>query len=161
MWAKGYKLFAIWGNRPAPEAYRIDSMNTSEDEVAAELASEDRGGGDMRGDDEFDTNSVYDAAGTAGYQILAPREDPDAGLGHHDQSPYRLRCIDLMRTNFGHDLYHLRGGIERTFANLTSFGGGLAPLPAWVRHENRVRMWVSAKILINAERIMRNKRLAA
>jgi hypothetical protein len=161
MWAKGYKLFAIRGGRPAPEAYRVYPMNKSEDEVAGELASEARGGGYLLGDGEFDANSVYDKAGAAGYQVLAPREDPGAGLGHHYQSPFRLRCIDLMRSSFGREIYHLRGGIERAFADLTSFGGGLAPLPAWVRHENRVWMWVSAKILINAERITRNKRLAA
>jgi hypothetical protein len=161
MWAKGYKFFAIWGDRPVPETYRVYPMNTSEDQVAEEMTSELRSGGYLLGDGEFDANSVYDAAGAAGYQLLAPREDPEAGLGHHYQSPYRLRGIDLMRSSFGHDLYHLRGGIERAFADLTSFGGGLAPLPAWVRHENRVWMWVSAKLLINAERILRGKRLAA
>ena len=30
MWAKGYKLYAIWGGRPVPETYRVYPMNTSE-----------------------------------------------------------------------------------------------------------------------------------
>lgn len=160
-WAKGYKLYAIWGNRPIPEAYRVYPMNRSEDEVAAELVSEARGGGYLLGDGLYDASAVFDAAGAAGYQLLAPREKPDAGLGHRYQSPFRLRCIDLMRTPFGQDLYDRRSDVERAFADLTSFGGGLAPLPSWVRHEHRVWMWVTAKILINAQRIIRNKRLVA
>jgi hypothetical protein len=159
--AKGYKLYVIWGERPVPEAYRVYPMNRSEDEVVDELMAEARGGGYLLGDGLYDSSPVFDSAGAAGYQLLAPREKPEAGLGHRYQSPYRLRCIELMSTAFGKDLYGCRTDIERAFATLTCFGGGLAPLPAWVRHERRVWMWVSAKILINAERIIRNKRLAA
>jgi len=160
-WAKGYKLYALWGARPVPEAYRVYPMNRSENEVAGELAAEARGGGYLLGDGLYDASPTFDAAGAAGYQLVAPREDPGAGLGHRYQSPFRLRCIDLMRSDFGEDLYSRRSDVERAFAELTSFGGGLAPLPAWVRHEHRVWMWVSAKILINGERVLRNKRLAA
>ena len=53
------------------------------------------GGGYVLGDGEYDVNPVFDAAGAAGYQFVAPREDPKAGLGHRRQSPYRLRCIEL------------------------------------------------------------------
>ena len=38
--AKGYKLFAIWDGRPAPEVYRVHPMNKSEDKVAEEMISE-------------------------------------------------------------------------------------------------------------------------
>ena len=34
----------------------------------------------------------------------------------------------------------------------THFGGGLAPLPNWVRTLGRVRLWVHAKLLIDAPR---------
>lgn len=159
--AKGYKLYAIWGGRPVPEAYRVYSMNTSENKVAEEMALELTGGGYLLGDGEYDANGVYDAAGAAGYQLLAPRENPEAGLGHQYQSPYRLRCIELMRSEFGRSVYHLRGAIEREYGTLTSFGAGLSPLPAWVRHLNRVWLWTSAKLVINAVRIMLRKGLAA
>jgi hypothetical protein len=115
----------------------------------------------MLGDGEYDANGVFDAAGASGYQLLAPREAPEAALGHHYQSPYRLRCIELLRTSFGQEVFHLRGAIEHEFGTLTSFGGGLSPLPAWVRHENRVWLWVSAKMVINAIRIAMRKGLAA
>ena len=161
MWAKGYKLDAIWGGRPVPETYRVYPMNTSEDRVGEEMIPELHGGGYLLGDGEYDANPVFDAAGAAGYQLLAPREQPAAGLGHRCQSPYRLRCIELMKTAFGRGVYALRRGIERAFGNLGSFGGGLSPLPAWVRHVERVWLWVSAKLLINAMRIIVHQGLAA
>ena len=104
---------------------------------------------------------MYDAAGAAGYQLLAPREHPEAGLGHHYQSPYRLQCIELMRSRFGQGIFRLRGDIERECGVLTSFGGGLTPLAAWVRHQNRAWIWTAAKLVVNAVRIVRHKRLAA
>src|SRR5579863_5061949 len=90
-WAKGYKLYAIWGDRPVPEAYRVYSMNRGENEVVAELVSEARGGGYLLADGLYDSSRVFDIVGEAGYQLVAPREAPDAGLGHRYQSPYRLR----------------------------------------------------------------------
>ncbi|MDZ4683462.1 MAG: hypothetical protein SH850_00140 [Planctomycetaceae bacterium] len=51
---------------------------------------------------------------------------------------------------------HCRGRcrIELAWGQATSFGGGLVPLPAWVRRHHRVRTWVWAKLLINAVRIL-------
>jgi hypothetical protein len=37
MWARGYKLYAIWAGRPVPETYRVYSMNINEDKVAEEM----------------------------------------------------------------------------------------------------------------------------
>lgn len=155
MWARGYKLYAIWAGRPVPETYRVYPMNVNEDKVAEEMMPELTGGGYLLGDGEYDANRVFDAAGAVGYQLLAPREKPEAGLGHCYQSPYRRRCIDVMRTKFGGEVWGLRKGIERTFGVLTSFGGGLSSgLPSWVRHLVRVWLWVSAKLVINGERII-------
>jgi hypothetical protein len=162
MRAKGYKLYAIWAGRPMPEAYRVEPMNVCETKAAEAMLPELAGGGGyLLGDGEYDANAVYDAAGAAGFQLVAPREDPDAGLGHHYQSPYRLRSIALLRTDFGRRVYALRGRIERAYGNLSAFGGGLTAPPAWVRRLQRVRPWVWAKLLINAVRIMEHQRLAA
>jgi hypothetical protein len=160
--AKGYKLYAVWDGRPVPATYRIHPMNMNEAKVAVEMIPDLTGGGGyLLGDGEYDGNAVFDAAGAAGYQLLAPREDPEAGLGHHYQSPYRLRCIDLMRSSFGQEVFRFRGTVERDFAHLTSFGCGLSPLPSWVRHEHRVWLWATAKLAINGLRIMMNEGLAA
>jgi hypothetical protein len=160
--AKGYKLYAVWTNRPMPETYRVEPRNASENKVAEDMMLDLRGGGGyLLGDGEYDASPAYDAAGAAGDQRVAPREDPEAGLGHCYQSPYRRRGIALLATSFGQDLFRIRGQIEHSFGGLTSFGGGLSPLPAWVRGLGRVPGWVWAKLLINGARIMRNKRLTA
>jgi len=132
-------------------------MNVSENKVAEEMTHELTHGGYLLGDGEYDAKGVFEAAGAAGYQLLAPRENPSAQVGHVPQSPFRSRCIALMRSAFGRGVYRLRRSIERSFGNLCSFGGGLAPLPSWVRHQDRVWMRVTAKLLINAERIMANE----
>jgi hypothetical protein len=161
--ARGYKLHAVWGGRPMPEAWSVEPLNVCETVAAERLLAGLGGGGGDRGylvaDGEYDANPVFDAAGAAGYQLVAPREDEAAGLGHRPQSPYRLRCIELLRGGFGRGLYASRGAIERAFGNATAFAGGLGPLPAWVRRSWRVWRWVAAKLLINGVRIARNQRL--
>ena len=68
------------------------------------------------------------------------------------QSPARrlsLRlCVDGQPP-----LYHLRREVERYFGQLTCFGGGLGPLPAWVRRLPRVQRWVTAKLIIYHARL--------
>jgi hypothetical protein len=154
MWARGYQLDAIWAGRPVPETYRVYPMSVNEDKVAEEMMPDLTGGGYLLGDGEYDANGVFGAAGAAGYQRLAPREDPEAGLGHIRQSPYRKRCIELMRTAFGRSVFGLWRGIERSFGVLVSFGGGRSGRPSWIRHLERVWLWVSPKLVINGARIM-------
>ena len=36
--------------------------------------------------------------------------------------------------------------VETTFGNMSSYGGGLGPLPAWVRTLRRVKRWIGVKI---------------
>lgn len=44
--------------------------------------------------------------------------------------------------------YRERAAIERIFSALSSFAGGLGPLPNWVRALRRVTRWVTAKLVI-------------
>jgi hypothetical protein len=149
--AKGYKLFAIWGRGPLPIAWRVDSMNVSEENMAAQMLPELKGrGGYVLGDKLYDSNRLYDIAASVGHQLIAARKRVGKGIGHHRHSPARLRSIDLLHGQFGRELYDLRRNIEHNFGNLTNFGGGLAPLPSWVRCLRRVRMWVHAKLIISA-----------
>jgi hypothetical protein len=162
--AKGYKLHAVWGGRPMPEAWSVEPLNACETKAAERLLPELAGGGDrgyLLADGEYDANPVFEAAGAAGYLLVAPREDPAAGLGHIRQSPYRVRCVELLRCEFGRGLYSLRRSIERSFGNATSFAGGLGPLPAWVRRLGRVWRWVCAKLLINGIRIAKHQGLTS
>lgn len=123
--AKGYKWHAIFAGRSVPEAWEVTPLNANE-------------------------------AAVRGYQLVAPvRACKEPGSGKHYQSPHRLRSIALRQGQFGKALYRARTAIERSFGNACSFGGGLGPLPAWVRGQARVRTWVWAKLLINAVRIER------
>jgi len=152
--AKGYKLHTIWSTRAIPETWELTPMNTSEKTVAHRLIPQLTGGGYLLADGNYDSNKLFDDAAKQGYQLLTPLPKGKAGTGHHYQSPYRLRSIALMQGDYGSKLYATRTTIERLYGNATSFGGGLAPLPAWVRGLARVRTWVWAKLLINAVRIL-------
>ncbi len=151
----GYKFYAVWGVGPLPAAWALAPMNVSEKIMARPLIRDLRGGGYLLGDNEYDSNVLYELAHEANYQLLAPQRK-STSLGHQRHSPYRLRCIELRKQPFGKDISNYRGEIERNFGGLTSFGGGLMGLPSWVRRFTRVRNWVHAKLLINAARWFRN-----
>jgi hypothetical protein len=151
---KGYKLHTLWGNRALPEAWEVTPLNEAETTVAQRLLGQAPGAGYVLGDGNYDASPVFDAAAASGRQLVTPMPDTNAGKGHRYQSPHRLRCIDLMRGDFGRSLYELRRRIEQLYGNAVSFGGGLGPPPAWVRGQERVRTWVWAKLLINAIRIL-------
>jgi hypothetical protein len=157
--AKGYKLHAVWSNRVVPEVWEVTPLNTSEKEVARQLIPQLSGGGYLLGDGNYDASDLYDLAYEHGWQLVAKPARGNAGAGHHYQSPHRLRALEMLQGDYGRGVYALRGDIERSFGNAGSFGGGLQPLPSWVRGRDRVRTWVWAKLLINATRILRNKHL--
>lgn len=153
--ANGYKLHAVWDGRPLPAAWCLLPMNVHDAKAARLLIPQLKGGGYLLGDRSYDSNPLYDLAAQHDHQLLAPRKQPRAKrLGNYRHSPYRLRCIELLKTSFGQELLDEREQIERAFGGLTSFGGGLAPLPAWVRTLHRVELWLQAKLLINAVRIL-------
>lgn len=157
---KGYKLHTIWSSRALPETWELTPLNVSEKVVARRLIPQLTSGGYLLADGNYDANPLFDLAHAHGYQLVTPLpHGKEPGSGHHYQSPQRVRSIALMRSDFGRQLFGLRGAIERSYGNATSFGGGLAPLPAWVRGLNRVRTWVWAKLLINAARILKHKDL--
>jgi hypothetical protein len=148
--AKGYKLHAVWGDGPLPIAWALSGMHVSERRMAAKLLSDLPGEGHVLGDKQYDANYLYEAAAKSDYQLLAPQQRPGRALGHRRHSPHRLRGLEMLRTVVGKDLYRRRCHIEHRFAHLTTFVGGLGPLPFWVRRFHRVRSWVHSKLLINA-----------
>lgn len=170
----GYKLHAVWRPGAAmPDALAITALDACEKRMACRMAKRLGGGGGeggdlgyLLGDAHYDASWLFDACRGYGLRLVCPRPKPGSGLGHRYQSPDRLRAIDLLEppaglNRFGPALYRLRPGVEREFSQLTSFGGGLGALPAWVRRIWRVRNWVWAKLLVNAARVRRNKRTCA
>ena len=146
---KGYKLHAVWTIGPMPVAWGLAAMNVSEKRMARGLIPSLPGGGYLLGDMQYDANDLYDLADKAGFQLVAKKTSSrgKGGLGHRRYAAGRLRSIELLTTRFGRELFNQRRAIECRFGSLTAFGGGLAPLPAWVRRFHRVRHWVQAKII--------------
>jgi len=164
--AKGYKLHALWGTSPLPEAWCVTPLNIDERRMAARLLQHLEGAGYSVADGNYDSNELCVLAHLNGYQMLAPRDTPFRGLGHRRQRPARQRAIDLLEHEgfglgtFGPALFAHRRSIETKFGNLTTGIGGLAmALPPFIRRIWRVRTWVYAKLLIYAARcLLRTKR---
>jgi hypothetical protein len=103
---------------------------------------------------------VYRALRGARVPAVGPTE-ADTGGGHGYQSPHRRLALSWFADGLGWDLYRWRSSIERSFGNAGSFGGGLGPLPDWVRRLDRVAKWVWCKLVINAARIIYRRQQAA
>jgi hypothetical protein len=169
--ARGYKMFCGWSaDGVVPDAWTLGPMNRSDAEAGAELVPQLCGAAYVLGDALHDTNPLHEACGRCGMQLVAPRKRPRTGLGHCVHEPGRLRSIDMLEwpvercgkaSPFARELYAMRGDIERHYGNLTSFGGGLQPLPSWVRTPHRTALWIAAKLVINGVRKCRLKGLAA
>lgn len=151
---KGYKLHAIVGTDGSFAAWRVAPMNKDERIMARRLIREAEIQGYLLADGGYDSNPLHKLCAERGeLQLVTP---PRGGLGRpkrdRRQSPGRLRSIALLENpqpEFGHALLHERSAIERTFGNMTSWGGGLTHLPPWARTHRRVHRWVQAKLIIN------------
>jgi hypothetical protein len=156
---KGYRLHAIVDGGHGIYAWTVLSNKIAEVPAAKSFVGQLDSGGYLVADGEYDSSALHDLAHERGCQLIAPRSRPGTGLGHCRQSPHRGRSIQLLERDawidngFGASLLTARKQIERFYGNLTSFAGGLAPLPAWVRTLPRVRRWIQAKLAINAVRI--------
>jgi hypothetical protein len=128
----------------------VTRLNEHEARVADRLFGQLTGGGYVLADSNHDAGYLFDRAAARGYRLVAAQVDENPGKGHRPQSPHRLRCIELLRGEFGQGLYRARSTLERCFGNATAFAGGLGPLPAWVRTRHRVERSVWAKLAINA-----------
>jgi hypothetical protein len=148
MMAKGYKLHAIWACTGTLEAWSVEPLNVSEPKVAARMVRVLRGPGYLVGDHLFDWRVLYDLAGDRGIQlVVSPEKNGSPIPGRRRQSAHRVIGLRLAHTPFGQAMLHRRFGIDRLFGQLGNFGGGLCPLPNWVRRLPRVRRWVLGKLI--------------
>jgi hypothetical protein len=147
-----------------PDAFAITGLGTREKQMAARMVKriDTAGGGGgqgyLLGDSHYDASWLFDCRRGHGHQLVCPRAKPGAGLGHRYHAPDRLRAIAMPEppaglNRFGPSPYASRTDVERSFATLVAFGGGLTTLPPWVRRPWRVRRWVWGKLLVNAARI--------
>lgn len=165
--AWGYKLYLVIDEQGVIHAWKVESMNVAEQAVAEELipaAARSAGGSRwLLADKAYDSNRLYELAEQEGLWLLAPRITR-AGPPGPVQSAGRRRALDMLAPgaqSLGADLLRRRAAVERYLGTLCCTGGGLSPLPGFVRGKERVRRWVEAKLLIHAARKKLSQAVAA
>ncbi len=148
---KGYKLHALATKQGQIVAWRLTPLNRNDKPVAWELIEEARPQGLVPADGAYDSGALYDHVLKHRALLLTPLP-ANVGGGHRAQSAARMLAAQMW-ANGAEDLYRERLGIERIFSQQSSFGGGLAPLPAWVRRWSRVWRWVAAKLILYHARL--------
>jgi hypothetical protein len=150
--ARGYKIHAVVDAAGRLLIWRLASLNIDERVMAKRLLRDMPPCAYVVADAHYDSNSLYQIAAQRGMQLVTPRRyGPGKGLGHQAHHPARLRSKALLEENaspFGAELLRHRRTIERVFAWLTGFAGGLVGLPPWVRTYRRVKAWVQSKIIL-------------
>lgn len=153
--AKGYKLHAIVGSDGSIPEWRVAPMNTDERVMAHRMLKVAALQGYVVADSNYDSNKLHRVCQDRGnIQLVVPRRyGPGRGFGHRKQTESRIRSACMLEepyNEFAIGLMNHRVEIERYFANLTNWGGGLTCLPAWARTHRRVHRWVQAKIILNS-----------
>lgn len=156
--SRGYKLHALGDSRGRIRAFRVTPMNEGEPTVARRhLVRHITRGAVVLADGNYDGRKLYTAVGRRRAFLLTPQKrNRRTEQALRNTCPERREAMELWRDRpeLARAAYALRGGIERIFSALTCFGGGLGPLPAWVRRKRRVTSWVTAKIAIYNARVL-------
>ncbi len=152
--AKGYKLHVLLGAGGAVAAWRVAPMSKSEKVMALRMLRGVPTLGYVVADGNYDSNRLHSLVAQRGGQLVAPLRAAPVRRRQRG-APGRARCAQMLEgpSPFGRELLASRNAIERFFANADSHAEALGDLPAWVRTHRRVRLWVHAKLIINAARI--------
>lgn len=182
--AKGYKLHAWASEDGRIPLWAVTPLNLAEQTVAAELLCPNLPRwlpphAVIAADSNYDSAPLHKAlallhgdadAHGADALLLTPLRNQGRVKGgkHHpvtlrQMGPGRRELVELWadRPELARLILKRRTSIERVFSALTSVGGGLGPLPAWVRTLARVRRWVGAKIILYHARLRAQKRVPA
>jgi len=166
-YAKGYKLHVVidGGNRLL--GWRVESMNKGETPTCRKIVEgfpRQRRKRIMVGDAGYSSNQLHGMSASRNIRLIAPRARPGTGLGWRRHHRDRLSSVRLTEDRGGWMwpmLRSMRIGVERYFSGLVTSCVGAGHLPSWVRSLRRTRLWIGAKLAINAARIVRNQRLHA
>lgn len=150
--ARGYKLHAWATEDGRIPVWSVMPLNVNEKRVAKELIVHGNLSGLVLADMGYDGGPLYDAVAERGMQLLTPMIKKNPGKGHRRQSPWRLAAAWSWDGIAGY-VYRERISVERFFGHQATYGGGLGPLPGWVRTLERVRRWVGAKLIIYHARL--------
>jgi hypothetical protein len=157
-YAFGYKLHARVTRGGFIAEYTVLPLHEGEPNTARSLLERLTPGALVLADANYDSGPLYQAVASRGARLLTRLK------GQHLRRPGSLRRATPARQE-AIDAWNatprqceraleVRDGVERVFARLGNFGGGLGPLPAWARRLPRVRRWVDAKIAIYHARLL-------
>jgi len=161
--ACGYKLHAWATEDGRIPLFIVRPLNEGEPKVARQLVPQMPSGHLVLADANYDSGPLYQDVAQQGSRLLTPLKGRARTPEHLRRvTAARRRVIRLWdrRPEFCQRLGQQRVGIERIFSALTCFGGGLAPLPHWVRRLHRVERWVAAKLAIYHARLRCRKEAA-
>ena len=158
--AKGFKLHALCDASRHWLGWAVTPMNVQEKVVARHLIRQCSEEGYLVGDGGYDSNRLCELSARQGMQLVTPARAAK-GLGHRQYGEHYLRSRELAGRPFGEALLRHRFGIDRLFGQLGNYGGGLSPLPHWVRGLSRVRRWVQTKIILDMIRWQQKQRVTA
>jgi hypothetical protein len=164
--ARGYKLYAAVNANRRIVVWSVMGLNEDEKTVARHALLPNLP--PLTDDGLVLTDSHYDSA-PLHEEVCEPR---DVWLVHPLRNQHRaggknrwwklrqmpVSRVELIRLWEHHPelmrfVFKARQEIERVFGVLTCTAGGLANLPAWVRHLDRVRRWVGVKIILYNARL--------
>ena len=158
--AVGYKLHAWATDDGYIRDFTVRSLNEGEAKVARDLTSQIPDGSLVLADANYDSKHTYNTVGERGAQLVTPlKKRAQTEKARRRMGRFRQYAVWLFEKHqhLHEELTQARKRIERIFSNLTCFGGGLAPLPPWVRRLERVRRWVTAKILVYHARLIQKE----
>lgn len=156
----GYKLHAWATDDGRIPLFIVRPLNEAEPKVARQLVPQIPPGHMVLADGNYDSALLYQALAERDSQLLTPLKGRARSAEHLQRMPAaRRRAIDLwdQQPERCQAIGRRRVAIERIFSALSCFGGGLAPLPHWVRRLPRVERWVTAKLAIYHARLLCRK----
>ena len=154
---RGYKLHARADGLGFFVEYRVRPLNEGEALIARKLLQRLTEGTLLLADANYDSRRLYAAVERRGSMFFTPVKGQATKPSTFRRMPESRRQAVLLwrdQPDMAEAAMRLRATIERLFAHLTGFGGGLGPLPAWARTLRRVRLWVDAKLAIYHARLI-------
>jgi len=157
--ARGYKLHSLMTASRKIRTFSLTPLNLHEMPVASELIAgvpPMTPGSLLLADGNYDAADFHKLVESRGGRLLTrprgfarhPVTRRQMGAARREHNDLWERAYDLC-----HDVYKLRVAAEGILSALTSYGGGLGPLPAFVRRLPRVTRWVGAKIILYNARV--------
>lgn len=164
---RGYKLHALVTGDRKVASWSVLPLNVHEMPVARVMLDEVPQlptGAVIMADGNYDSHVLHkDVSQRGGWLWVKPRGMAEHPVTLRQMGPARRALLQVWRDDpqGSERISRQRVAVEGTFSNLTSYGGGLGPLPSFVRRLERVRRWVGTKIILYHVRLETRRKQAA